>query len=346
MEKNLISQIEHALRHIKTPLEVLDESGVLLLPSARAGERDDVVLELRFDGDIAQSQERTYIRVCACPAAYVSVRGRTQAFVDGARLAAALILALNADGDGDGRVDAERVYRRIMLEGMSDIQLKTYAVQMHLEEARPRTVLLLHCENESALIYRTLQAIFPRGGADTVVLVDQSRAALVKASGATHEEMLELAAAIQETAGNESKQPWYIGVGEPHETLAALHTSYEEARSALEVGRAFRKSERVFAYRKLLLERFLMDVDRETCAQYYKLMFNKRNMRQLSEEMLTTIDRFFSYSLNLSETSRQLFIHRNTLVYRLDKLQKLTGLDVRSFEDAVTFKMLMMMGNR
>jgi carbohydrate diacid regulator len=93
-----------------------------------------------------------------------------------------------------------------------------------------------------------------------------------------------------------------------------------------------------------MLERFLADVPAEMCTKYHRMMFNRKTMRLFNEEMLNTIEKFFENSLNLSETARQIFIHRNTLVYRLDKVQRLIGLDLRAFDDAVTFKLMLLMG--
>ena len=94
-------------------------------------------------------------------------------------------------------------------------------------------------------------------------------------------------------------------------------------------------------FSKLVLERFLMELPQEISAYYHSLLFNRKTQRLFNEEMLYTIEMFFKKDLNLSDTARQLYIHRNTLVYRLDKVQRQTGLDLRKFEDAVTFKILM-----
>ena len=99
-------------------------------------------------------------------------------------------------------------------------------------------------------------------------------------------------------------------------------------------------------YSTLLLERFLSEVPLNLCERYSKVLFVKEYKKLLTDEMITTIEKFFEHSLNLSETARQLFIHRNTLVYRLDKIQKVMGLDLRNFHDAVTFKIMMMLMDR
>ena len=108
----------------------------------------------------------------------------------------------------------------------------------------------------------------------------------------------------------------------------------------MEVGSIVHPGESIHMFRRLMLERFLMNVPREESMLYHSLLFNRKTTKLFNEEMLQTIEMFFRKDLNLSDTARQLFIHRNTLVYRLDKVQRQTGLDLRHFDDAVTFKIL------
>ena len=140
---------------------------------------------------------------------------------------------------------------------------------------------------------------------------------------------------------SETAHQMTVGIGRSRHTIDELGESYAEARRAIEVGRIFQPEESIFAFSRLILERFLMELPQDISAYYHNLLFNRRTARLFNEEMLYTIDMFFKKDLNLSDTARQLYIHRNTLVYRLDKVQRQTGLDLRSFEDAVTFKILM-----
>ena len=132
-----------------------------------------------------------------------------------------------------------------------------------------------------------------------------------------------------------------VGVGRARHTLEELRESYQEARRAIEVGRIFQPESSVYVFSRLILERFLMELPQDISAYYHSLLFNRKTARLFNEEMLYTIEMFFKKDLNLSDTARQLYIHRNTLVYRLDKVQRQTGLDLRAFDDAVTFKILM-----
>ena len=113
---------------------------------------------------------------------------------------------------------------------------------------------------------------------------------------------------------------------------------------ATNIGRVYNSSGTIFFYNRLLLERFLYDLPADASARYSSQIFNRQTAKLFNDEMLHTIETFFENSLNLSETARKLYIHRNTLVYRLEKVQRAIGLDLRSFDDAVTFKMMMLLG--
>lgn len=158
------------------------------------------------------------------------------------------------------------------------------------------------------------------------------------------EELEEYARAIENTVLTETGKAVYIGISEPREDLINIPEAYEEARNAINVGRIYHSNKNIFVYRNLLLERFLNEVSPEMSATYNSRIFNRKTARLFNEEMIHTIETFFDNSLNLSETARKLYIHRNTLVYRLEKVQRTIGLDLRNFDDAVTFKMMMLLG--
>ena len=160
----------------------------------------------------------------------------------------------------------------------------------------------------------------------------------------TFEELQEYARAIEDTFQTETGKSVLVGISEPREDLINIPEAFEEARNAINIGRIYHSGRTVFAYRNLLLERFLNEVAPDMSAQYNAMIFNRKTARLFNEEMVHTIETFFDNSLNLSETARKLYIHRNTLVYRLEKVQRVIGLDLRNFDDAVTFKMMMLLG--
>jgi Sugar diacid utilization regulator len=176
--------------------------------------------------------------------------------------------------------------------------------------------------------------------------VGRHAVAIVKAVDAEEDAGMieEYAKAIKDTFLTETGNKCIIGISEPRESIAALHEAYDEARHAINVGRVYHPEREIFLYSGLLLERFLDEVSGDIGASYNAKIFNRKTARLFNEEMLTTIVTFFDNSLNLSETARKLYIHRNTLVYRLEKVQKEIGIDLRNFDDAVTFKLLLLLG--
>jgi carbohydrate diacid regulator len=243
--------------------------------------------------------------------------------------------------------DKEQSYRSVLREEVEGAELESLALEHNIPLERNRCVILLHLSNvdtESAL--NILQNVAPENGSDIVVEIDRHTVVLIKTldDQEDYEEIEQLGLAIESTFISETSYPVYIGIGEPKKNLAMIAESFREARRAIDVGRVYRKENYVFVYRKLILERFLADVPVEMSQRYNAMMFNRKTTRLFNDEMLHTIEKFFENSLNLSETARQIYIHRNTLVYRLDKVQRIIGLDLRAFDDAVTFKMMLLLG--
>ena len=133
-----------------------------------------------------------------------------------------------------------------------------------------------------------------------------------------------------------------MGIGTVVDSIKDLARSFKEAQIALEVGKVFDTEKTIVSYNNLGIARLIYQLPMPLCQMFIKEIFDGKSPDEFDEETLSTINKFFENSLNVSETSRQLYIHRNTLVYRLDKLQKSTGLDLRIFDDAITFKIALM----
>ena len=182
---------------------------------------------------------------------------------------------------------------------------------------------------------------------DFVTCVDEENIIVVKElSGKTPEEErleIERTAEIIIEAFSEKKEPMIrVAYGNPVDELKDVSRSYKEAAMALDVGKIFFSHSRIVAYSVLGIGRLIYQLPLPLCRMFIREIFGDRSPDDFDEETLSTINKFFENSLNVSETSRQLYIHRNTLVYRLDKLQRQTGLDLRVFEDAITFKIALM----
>ncbi|HSK69296.1 MAG TPA: helix-turn-helix domain-containing protein [Candidatus Limnocylindria bacterium] len=181
----------------------------------------------------------------------------------------------------------------------------------------------------------------PLAPGDLLAPLDARSAALAHPVEEGEDEPAELAMAIRDTLQNELGLDAAVGIGSTAPTLSGVKASCDEARNALRLGRAFRAETGIYDYRAMLLERFLSEVPPETSARFTSRLFTRKTAKLFTEEMLATLDMLFRKDLNLTDASRELFIHRNTLAYRLEKVQRLTGLDLRSFRDAMVFRLLL-----
>ena len=259
------------------------------------------------------------------------------------QLAAMLIAAL--DHSGENRTESSSdVYCRALRGDLMGSELEALSHEHQLPQEMDRTVMLFHIvQTENECAYDLLRDITPVQDKDVLLNMDRHTVVLIKemTDVETIDDLHQFAQALQETLMGETAHQMTVGIGKMRRTIDELRDSYNEARRAIEVGRIFKPEESIYIYSRLILERFLMELPQDISAYYHGLLFNRKNQRLFNEEMLYTIEMFFKKDLNLSDTARQLYIHRNTLVYRLDKVQRQTGLDLRSFDDAITFKILM-----
>ena len=177
--------------------------------------------------------------------------------------------------------------------------------------------------------------------------MDEKNIILIKAveRDASPESLELVANTIVDMMNSEAMLKVRVSYGTVVQELREVSKSYKEATMAMDVGRIFYAEKNVIAYSTLGIGRLIYQLPVNLCRIFIEEIFGGNQVYDLDEETLTTINKFFENNLNVSETSRQLFIHRNTLVYRIEKLQKATGLDIRTFEDAMTFKIAMMVVN-
>ena len=236
---------------------------------------------------------------------------------------------------------------RLMLRGdVETSEFESLAAEHGIPMQANRCVIYFYFQDMEAETAIKLMADSLDSEDDRLAEVGRHSVAMLKtiSEDETFEELEEYARAIESTFLTETGHGVFIGISEPREDLISIPETFEEARSAINVGRIYHTNRTVFVYRNLLLERFLNEVTPEMSAGYNSKIFNRKTARLFNEEMIHTIETFFDNSLNLSETARKLYIHRNTLVYRLEKVQRTIGLDLRNFDDAVTFKMMMLLG--
>ena len=192
-----------------------------------------------------------------------------------------------------------------------------------------------------------IRNLFGDDDGNLITEVDEKSIILIRSltDEETYEDMESVAVNIRDTMNTEAMIDVRVACGTIVNEIAQVSRSFKEARMALNVGKIFYSQDRVHMYKKLGIGRLIYQLPENLCRLFLKEVFTKQQPETFDEETLSTINMFFGNSLNVSETARQLFVHRNTLVYRLEKLSRSTGLDIRSFDDAVTFKIALMVEN-
>ena len=224
-----------------------------------------------------------------------------------------------------------------------DIYLR--AKELHFSTESPRAVFLVRQVGHTDVgTLDVVTNLFPDRLQDFVLSINETDVAVVKQiNGSTTEEDLErMAKKIEDTLRNELFVRTVIGIGTISEHLRSLADSYKEAQTAIEVGKVFDTEKTIINYENLGIGRLIYQLPTTLCEIFLSEVFKKNTIESLDQETLFTINKFFENNLNVSETSRKLFVHRNTLVYRLEKIKKLTGLDLRLFDHAIVFKVALM----
>jgi carbohydrate diacid regulator len=209
----------------------------------------------------------------------------------------------------------------------------------------PHAVLLIRREEKNDLtMMDVLQSIFPDRQHDFIISVSETDIALIKEikPGAATKELISLAKTVEETINSELFIRVVIGIGTISSNIRDLAASYKAAQTAIDVGKVFEDEKTIIAYENLGIGRLIYQLPTTLCEMFLSEVFKKNTIDSLDAETIYTINKFFENNLNVSETSRKLFVHRNTLVYRLEKIKKLTGLDLREFDHAIIFKVALM----
>jgi carbohydrate diacid regulator len=243
------------------------------------------------------------------------------------------------------RFDKENFIKNLLLDNLLLVDIYNRAKKLHIETNVRRVVFVIETaqENDSASM-EAVKTLFIGKSHDFITAVDEKNIILVKELKDTeeYEDMNRVAKSIMDALASDASQKVHIAYGTIINEIRDVSRSYKEAKMALDVGKIFYSEENVIAYSNLGIGRLIYQLPVHLCRMFIREIFDGKSPEDLDEETLTTINKFFDNNLNVSETSRQLYIHRNTLVYRLDKLQKSTGLDLRKFDDAITFKIALM----
>ncbi|MCQ2506427.1 MAG: helix-turn-helix domain-containing protein [Lachnospiraceae bacterium] len=243
------------------------------------------------------------------------------------------------------RFDKDNFIKNLLLDNLLLVDIINRAKKLHIEPEARRCVFVIETKIEKDInALETVRSLFAGKVRDFITAVDEKYIILVKelAQGDNYDDLYKTSRMVLDMLNTEAMSKVNVAFGTIVNEIKDVSRSYKEAKMALEVGRIFHSERNIVAYSHLGIGRLIYQLPMPLCKMFIKEIFNGSSPDELDEETMVTINKFFENNLNVSETSRQLYIHRNTLVYRLDKIQKLTNLDLRTFDDAITFKIAMM----
>lgn len=243
------------------------------------------------------------------------------------------------------KFDKDNFIKNLLLDNLLLVDIYNRAKKLHIEVGVRRVVFLVEShENMDGTVQEALKEFFSAEGNDFVTAVDEKNIIVVKelAPDDGYEQVQKIAESMLDMLSSEVMLSTRVSYGTIVNEIKEVSRSYKEAKMALEVGKIFFVERHIVAYNALGIGRLIYQLPIPLCKMFIKEIFADVSPDDFDEETLETISKFFENNLNVSETSRQLFIHRNTLVYRLDKLDRATGLDLRVFDDAITFQIALM----
>ena len=346
MSNRLFQGIVHQMREaIDRTIGVMDESFTVISCSnlGRIGEVHNITPPTNADAFVKGSY--TYKPFGAANANNYIL------FVEGvdpqaARYANLLTIALsNIKQFYDEKYDRVNFVKNIILDNVlsGDIYLKSR--ELHFNNDVARTVLLVRTSaHNDVSVFDVMQNLFPDKNKDFVISINETDVAVVKEvhDGMENKSLEKLARSIVDTLSGEFYTRASVGIGTVISNIKDLARSFKKAQIALEVGKVFDTEKVIISYDNLGIARLIYQLPTTLCDTFLREVFKHSSIENLDQETLFTIQKFFENNLNVSETSRKLFVHRNTLVYRLEKIKKLTGLDLREFDHAIVFKIALM----
>ena len=327
---------------------VVDENGMVVACTelSRIGEMHENAADFMIAGS------ETFVKGNATYHMFSSSQQSEYAvFVDGedeeaARYAEMLSISLqNIMQYHDEKYDKANFIKNVVMENILPGDIYAKARELHFATDVARVVLLIRVTSGSDInAYDVVSGLFPDKQKDFIFNVNETDTVLVKEikRGIDEGDIEKLAASIIDTLNGEHYIKAVVGIGTPISNIKDLAASFKEAQISLEVGKVFDTEQAIISYNHLGIARLIYQVPTTLCEMFLKEVFKQGSIDSLDDETLFTIQRFFENNLNVSETSRGLFVHRNTLVYRLEKIKKLTGLDLREFDDAIVFKVALM----
>ncbi len=349
MANRVFQSVIHQMKNpIGNTAGVVDEAGIVVACTdvARVGEVHQGVAEpMMMSNDGFVHGGASYYSFT------VGMRDEYAAFVQGTgedsqRFANMLAVSLQSILQyHDEKFDKSNFVKNVVLENILPGDIFAKARELHFATDVMRVVLLIRVVSGTDIsAFDVVSGLFPDKQKDFIFNVSENDTVLVKEMrrGIDEKDLENLAASIIDTLNGEHYIKALVGIGTPIMNIKDLAASFKESQIALEVGKFFDNDRNIINYNHLGIARLIYQLPTTLCEMFLREVFNQGSIDSLDEETLFTIKRFFENNLNVSETSRGLFVHRNTLVYRLEKIKKLTGLDLREFDDAIIFKVALM----
>lgn len=246
------------------------------------------------------------------------------------------------------RFDKNNFIQNLLLDNLLLVDIYNRAKRLHIEQEAYRVVFLIETKYEKDMVaLETVRSLFGNSPRDFITAVDEKNIVLLKevTQYEDYDSLNSVARMLVDMLNAEAMTQVRVAYGTIVQQLKDVSKSYKEAKMSMDVGRIFYADQTIMAYNSLGIGRLIYQLPLPLCEMFMHEVFGENTPDTFDEETLSTIYKFFDNSLNVSETARQLFVHRNTLVYRLEKLQKTTGLDIRVFEDALTFRIALMVAN-
>ncbi len=326
---------------------IIDDTGVIVActdVSAIGESHEEILNEIKFTSDAITHKGTTYKRINGRNRAdYIVFCSGTDELAQSGTIILSVSLS-QIKQLYDEKYDKLSFISNILSDNVMSFDIHSKARTLHLNIDCPRVAFLIHTKSDEYIAHEVVSGMFPDRNKDFVITMNETDVVLIKEvkEDITSKQLYKIASSIVDTLNAEIMTKVKIGIGSVVTNIIEINRSFKDASVALDVGKVFDSDQNIVNYNNLGIGRLIYQLPKKLCELFLKEIFRKGSIEVLDEETITTIQKFFENNLNVSEASRQLFVHRNTLVYRLDKIHKITGLDLRKFDDAIVFKVAMM----
>jgi len=342
----IINCLEEAKSISKGEMLFADNLGIVIAATTDFSEigKEDIVAFIESEAETQEVKGAIFIRVEGEDANRYAliIKDSEDKYLVGKLVAAQLHNLIIAYKD---KVDKNSFYQNLLLDNLLLVDIYNKAQKLHIEAMHPRCVFVIELNAvKDPTSLEMVKELYNTQNGDVVTTVDEDHIVVIKAlsDNDTFEDMEANAKMLVDMFSSEAMINVRVAIGTIVNDIKGVSKSYKEASMALDVGKIFYAEKSVVSYTTLGIGRLIYQLPINLCEMYIDEVFGGELSPEIDDEILTTINKFLDNSLNVSETSRQLYIHRNTLVYRIEKLEKATGMDVRNFDDALSFRIAMM----